>query len=81
VTKQTDFECERRHSDPEKKKLRVVGVRYVPRPDANAKLSHAIDILLRAAARSTTKSEDSIRRTKSPAGDGLTIGEEGDPHE
>ena len=70
----------KKHRKHNKKPL-VISLRYVATPDSNTRLSHAIDILLRAAARSTTKSEDSIRRTKSPAGDGLTIGEEGDPHE
>ena len=59
----------------------VVNIHQVATPDSNARLSHAIDILLRAVAKITARSEDSIRGTKSPAGDTLATGEEGDVHE
>lgn len=59
----------------------VVNIHQVATPDSNARLSHAIDVLLRAAASGTSKSEGSIRGTKSPAGDTLATGEEGDVHE
>lgn len=62
MTNHTDFKDESRHEDPhERKKLRVVGVRHVPMPDAEARLSRAIDILLRAAARGSTESQDGIK--------------------
>lgn len=82
MTKHTDLKGKRRHADPdERKKLRVVGVRHVPTPDAEARLCRAIGILLKAAARGTTKSEDSIRGKKGPAGGSLTSGNEGEKGE
>lgn len=71
----------------EKQKRLVVSMRHVTTPDAEGRLSLTIDILLRVAARGTTKSEDSINTEKEtppsrgPAGDSLSSGEEGDPHE
>lgn len=55
-------------------------MKYVPAPDVRERLSRALGILLRAAARGTTESEDDIKGKKGPAGDSLTTGEEGDPH-
>lgn len=69
MTKHTDLKGERRHTDPnDRKKFRVVGVRHVPTPDAEARFSHAIAILLKAAARDTIKSEDSIKGKKGKKG-------------
>ena len=58
-----------------------VQLKYVPAPDSDGGLSRTIGILLRAAARGTTKSEDSIKGKKGPAGDNLTGGEETVAHE
>ena len=52
-----DFESKIRHSGYKRKKIRVVEVRYVPTPDADLRLSRAIDILLRSAARDAARSE------------------------
>lgn len=54
----------------------VVSYRYVATPDGNARLSRAIDILLRAATRDSTKSGDS---KKGPVGDSLINSGEDDP--
>jgi len=66
----------------------VVTMRHVTTPDAEGRLSRAIDILLRVAARGTAKSEDSINAKKerpphqAPAEDTLTgVDEESDSHE
>ena len=59
----------------------IVSIQHVTTADAGERLSHAIDILLKAAARGTTKSEDSIKGKRGPARGGLTTGEEGDAHE
>lgn len=64
----------------ENKKRLVVSMRHVAAPDADKRLSRALGIWLRAAARGTTESEDDIKGKKGPAGDSLTTGEEGDPH-
>ena len=66
--------------DKQNQKSLVVNLRYVATPDGNARLSRALGILLRAAARSTTESEDDIKGKKGLAGNSLTTGEEGDPH-
>ena len=39
--------------------LRVVEIRYIPMPDADERLSRAIDILLRSAARDMSQSKES----------------------
>ncbi len=59
----------------------VVSLRHVATPDAEERLARATGILLKAAARGTTKSEDSIKGKRGPARGGLTTGEEGDAHE
>ncbi len=51
MKKDDDFHSETRHADRRGKRLRVAGIRYVSAPDADARLSRAIDILLRAAVR------------------------------
>jgi hypothetical protein len=56
VKKRTDFHTKRRLQKYERKELRVAEVRYVPTPDAELRLSHAIDILLGAA---TEKKDES----------------------
>ena len=42
----------------------IVRMKHAPAPDAEGRLSRAIDVLLKAAARDTTKSEDSIDAKK-----------------
>lgn len=59
----------------------VVSLRHVVTPDGNARVSRTLDILLRAAARSTTKSQDGIKGKQGRAEDGLIKSEEGDPNE
>ena len=53
----------------------TVRIHTVPSPDADERFCRAIDVLLKAAARGTTKSEDSIKGKK-PAEDGLAGGKE-----
>ena len=80
MTKHTDFEGKRRHTDPAVKRLKVLGVRYVPTPNADGRFCKAIHILLEAAARYTSQSKESTNAKKkeedAPAGGG-----EGDSHE
>ena len=49
----------------------VVSIRQIASPDAEAKLSHAIDILLKAAAKSTIAEEEKLPR-HNPRGEGWT---------
>ena len=78
MKKRTDFESKIRHSGYKRKGLRVVGVGYVPTPDANLRLSRALDILLRSARRDVAIPEGSINAKKerpphqAPAEDTLT---------
>ena len=51
----------------------VVSIRQIASPDAEAKLSHAIDILLKAAAKSTIAEEEKLPR-HSPREERLTDG-------
>ena len=68
-----------RKQDKQNQKRLVVNVHHVATPDAKERLSRAIDILLRAAARDTSQAEDSPdadkekpsgRSTHKVAGDG-----------
>jgi len=61
VKKHTDFDSETRLKKCERKGLRVVRVGYVSTPDAESRLSRAIDILLRSAA---TELEGSVSAKK-----------------
>lgn len=63
-----DFDLRVRSSLREGQHLRVVEIRYVPTADADARLSRAIDILLRAGARHAAPPEENLsaRRTKPP---------------
>ena len=47
-------------------RLRVVEIQYVPTPDADARLSRAIDILLSSAARDTDWEQESPVTKKEP---------------
>jgi hypothetical protein len=49
-----------------KEKLRVV-VKHVSAPDANSRLSRAMDVLLDAAIRKNTDDKDSVKDGKKPA--------------
>lgn len=61
-------------------KRMVVTMRHVTTPDAEGRLSRAIDILLRVAARGTAKKERPPHQA--PAEDTLTgVDEESDSHE
>jgi len=83
VKKRTDFESKIGHSGYKRKGLRVVGVGYVPTPDANLRLSRALDILLRSARRDVAIPEEGINAKKerplhqAPAEDTLTGVDEG----
>jgi len=70
----------KKHTERKGERLKVTGIQYAPAPDADDRVSRALGILLRSAARGTTESEDDIKGKKGPAGDSLTTGEEGDPH-
>lgn len=59
-----DFELRVKRGMKDRQRLRVVEIRYVPMPDADERLSHAIDILLRSAARKAAASEESIDTKK-----------------
>ncbi len=60
-------------------------MKYAPAPDADARLSRAIDILLCSAARDAARSEKSTNAKKeqpsglAPAEDALTSGDQSDP--
>jgi hypothetical protein len=49
----------KKHTDRKEKRLKVTEIQCVPTPDADERFCRAMDILLKAAARGTTKSEDS----------------------
>ena len=65
--------------------LRVVEISYVSTPDADERLSRAIEILLRSAARHATQTKEvpNTEKQESPcqalADDALTDGAEGGP--
>ena len=59
----------------------TVCIHTVPSPDADERFGRAISVLLKAAARDTTKPEENIKNKKGPAGDNLTGGEEAIAHE
>ena len=82
------FDLRVKSSMKEGQRLRVVEIRYVRTPDADERLSRAIDILLCSAVRGTAKSEGSIDAKKeepphqAPAEDTLTgVDEESNSHE
>lgn len=83
MKKRRDFERKIRHSSYKRKGLKVVGVRYVSTPDAESKLSRAIDILLGAAARepegstNDQKEEGSPQDSQPEGGAGQSDGEKG----
>ena len=83
MKKRTDFESKIEHSGCERKGLRVVGVGYVPTPDANLRLSRALDILLRSARRDVaipeegTHAEEQEPHSQAPAEDALGGGSGG----
>lgn len=58
---ENDFDLRVRSSLREGRRLRIVEIRYVPTPNADERLSRAINILLGSAARGTAKSEGSIK--------------------
>ena len=54
-----DFELRVKRVRKDRQRLRVVEIRYIPMPDADERLSRAIDILLRSAARDMSQSKES----------------------
>ena len=79
------FDLRVKSSVKEWQRLRVVEIRYVRTPDADERLSRAIDILLRSAARHATQAKE-VRNTEkqestrqAPVQDALTGGDESDP--
>ena len=50
----------------ERRGLGITSVRYVPTPDAEARLSCAVDVLLRAATQNTVLPEEGVSDQKSP---------------
>jgi len=52
----------------EGQRLRIVRIQFVPTPDADARLSRAIDILLRSAARDADEGRESLPPTAKKRG-------------
>lgn len=82
------FDLRVKSSVKEGQRLRVVEIRYVRTPDADERLSRALDILLRSAGRDLAISEGGIDAKKertphqAPAEDTLTSAdEESNSHE
>jgi hypothetical protein len=59
VKERTDSESER-HPNRKGKNLRVIEIRYVPTPDAQGRLSRAINILLRSAATDPANAQEPL---------------------
>ncbi len=72
------FDLRVKSSGKEGQRLRVVEIRYVPTPEAEERLSRAIEILLKAGMRNTSQSKDG-RDRQAPAKDALTGSDECDP--
>jgi len=79
------FDLRVKSSVKEGQRLRVVQIRYVRTPDADERLSRAIDILLRSAARHAAQAKEVPNTEKqesprqAPVKDALTGGDESDP--
>ena len=56
----------KRHGDKNNRCLRIVGIRYVPTPDADWRLRRAIEILLRTAARELEGSVNAKKEEEPP---------------
>ena len=84
MTEDRDFQAKTRHIGRKEKKLGMVEIRYVPTPDADARLSRAMGILLKAAGRDISESRENTNTKKeeppcqAPAEDALPGGDEGD---
>ncbi len=68
--KDQHFDLRVKSSVKEGQRLRVVEIRYVPTPDAHARLARAIDILLKSAARNMAaqqESQNSNAKEKKPS--------------
>lgn len=82
MKKHTNFEGHKRHVNRKERRLRVVGIEYVPTPGADERLSHAIAILLRAAKNATTSEEGVDAKNEAPSGQAPAVdtptGSEGD---
>jgi len=54
-----DFELRVKRVRKGRQRLKVVEIRYIPMPDADERLSRAVDILVRSAARDVSQSKES----------------------
>jgi len=73
------FDLRVKSSGKGEQRLRVVEIRYVPTPEAEERLSRAIEILLKAAARDTSLSKGSINsKRKEPASGDTLAGTHGE---
>jgi len=54
-----DFELRVKRVRKGRQRLKVVEIRYISMPDADERLSRAVDILLRSAARDMSQSKES----------------------
>lgn len=61
-----DFELRVKRVMKDRQRLRVVEIRYTPTPDADERLSRAIDILLRSAVREPEGSTNVEKEEESP---------------
>ena len=52
--------------------LRIVGIRYMPTPDADSRLARAVNILLRSAVRGLEGSIDAKKEEEPPQDNPLT---------
>jgi len=83
VRKRADFHSEKRLKKCKKKELGVVDVRWVQMPDADSRLSSAIDLLLRSVSRepegdpAARKGEEPPRDSRPKGVPGQSDGEEG----
>lgn len=72
VKKHTDFDSETRLKKWERKGRRVVRVGYVSTPDANSRLSRAVGMLLRLAARELEGSINAKKEDEPPQNNPLS---------
>jgi hypothetical protein len=54
----------RKQTERNGKSLKVTGIQYVPAPDVDKRVSRAVNILLKAAKRNISESEDSKNGAK-----------------
>ena len=72
----------KKYTERGRKRLIVTRIQYIPTPDADGRLSRALGILLRSAAKNTATSEDGVNAQKEeptgqvPTKDTFTSGDE-----